>query len=336
MVAIAALAALVGGLVAVLIPRLPEPASKEMDRIVFTYWFATIICIGIFSLVAARDRLRGLDLPRAARRRHGRAADPRPYGSRDRVDGRARDPRHRDRRRQRRRAFAERRRRPRSAQGQGVRAAVRLAVRLRGRRALERARPARRPRRRVHDGLGGRDPLALDPADGPEAGRRPGYHDGDRDHADANRSVHAHLHRAVRPRPLDHARARARSLAGELRGLARAAGPGGTGRRRGRRRAAAAPGARRDDLRQAGCGGCHAFAKAGTDAQIGPRSTISTAAANEAGCRPRVRPLLYRRPRRGDHARLPARRHAEGLRTEPLARGARRTRRLRERGGGDE
>ena len=53
MVAIAALAALVGGLVAVLIPWLPEPASEEMDRIVFTYWFATIICIGIFALVAA-------------------------------------------------------------------------------------------------------------------------------------------------------------------------------------------------------------------------------------------------------------------------------------------
>jgi cytochrome c oxidase subunit 2 len=53
MVVIAALAALVGGLVAVLIPWLPESASEEMDRIVFTYWFATIICIGIFALVAA-------------------------------------------------------------------------------------------------------------------------------------------------------------------------------------------------------------------------------------------------------------------------------------------
>ena len=53
MLVIAALAALVTTLVAVLIPWLPEPASEEMDRIVFTYWFATIICIGIFSLVAA-------------------------------------------------------------------------------------------------------------------------------------------------------------------------------------------------------------------------------------------------------------------------------------------
>ena len=53
MVVVAAFAALVATLVAVLIPWLPEPASEEMDRIVFTYWFATVICIGIFALVAA-------------------------------------------------------------------------------------------------------------------------------------------------------------------------------------------------------------------------------------------------------------------------------------------
>ncbi len=52
MVVIAALAALVTTLVAVLIPWLPDSASEEMDRIVFTYWFATVICIGIFALVA--------------------------------------------------------------------------------------------------------------------------------------------------------------------------------------------------------------------------------------------------------------------------------------------
>lgn len=52
MVVIAALAALVTSLVAVLIRWLPESASEEMDRIIFTYWFATIISIGIFSLVA--------------------------------------------------------------------------------------------------------------------------------------------------------------------------------------------------------------------------------------------------------------------------------------------
>jgi cytochrome c oxidase subunit 2 len=53
MVVIAALAALVATLVAVLIPWLPDSASEEMDRITFVFWFATIICIGIFSLVAA-------------------------------------------------------------------------------------------------------------------------------------------------------------------------------------------------------------------------------------------------------------------------------------------
>jgi cytochrome c oxidase subunit II len=39
-------------LVAVLIDWLPDSASEEMDRITFTYWFATIICIAIFALVA--------------------------------------------------------------------------------------------------------------------------------------------------------------------------------------------------------------------------------------------------------------------------------------------
>lgn len=53
MVVVAALAALVATLVAVLIEWLPESASREMDRITFTYWFATIICIAIFSLVVA-------------------------------------------------------------------------------------------------------------------------------------------------------------------------------------------------------------------------------------------------------------------------------------------
>ncbi len=50
---IAVVAAVITTLVAVLIRWLPESASEEMDRITFVYWFATIICIGIFSLVAA-------------------------------------------------------------------------------------------------------------------------------------------------------------------------------------------------------------------------------------------------------------------------------------------
>jgi cytochrome c oxidase subunit 2 len=51
MLGIAALAAVVTTLVAVLIRWLPHSASEEMDRITFTYWFATVICIAIFSLV---------------------------------------------------------------------------------------------------------------------------------------------------------------------------------------------------------------------------------------------------------------------------------------------
>jgi cytochrome c oxidase subunit 2 len=53
MVAIGIVAAVLTTLVAVLIPWLPDSASEEMDRIAFTYWFATVICIGIFALVAA-------------------------------------------------------------------------------------------------------------------------------------------------------------------------------------------------------------------------------------------------------------------------------------------
>ena len=39
-------------LVAVLIKWLPTSASRQMDRITFVYWFATVICIGIFGVVA--------------------------------------------------------------------------------------------------------------------------------------------------------------------------------------------------------------------------------------------------------------------------------------------
>jgi cytochrome c oxidase subunit 2 len=53
MVAIGVVSAIAVTLVAVLIEWLPDSASKEMDRITFTYWFATVICIGIFAVVAA-------------------------------------------------------------------------------------------------------------------------------------------------------------------------------------------------------------------------------------------------------------------------------------------
>ena len=52
LVAIAALAALIASLVAIFIPWLPSPASDEAKRIHFVYWFTTVICIGVFSVVA--------------------------------------------------------------------------------------------------------------------------------------------------------------------------------------------------------------------------------------------------------------------------------------------
>jgi cytochrome c oxidase subunit II len=39
--------------VALLIPWLPDSASKQADRIDFVFWFVTVICIAIFALVAA-------------------------------------------------------------------------------------------------------------------------------------------------------------------------------------------------------------------------------------------------------------------------------------------
>jgi cytochrome c oxidase subunit 2 len=47
------LAGTAASLVAVLVPWLPDSASEEMDRIVFTFWFTTVICIAIFAIVAA-------------------------------------------------------------------------------------------------------------------------------------------------------------------------------------------------------------------------------------------------------------------------------------------
>jgi cytochrome c oxidase subunit 2 len=40
-------------LVALLIPWLPDPASRQAGRIDFVFWFVTVICIAIFALVAA-------------------------------------------------------------------------------------------------------------------------------------------------------------------------------------------------------------------------------------------------------------------------------------------
>ncbi len=47
------IAGTLASVVAVLVPWLPTSASEEMDRIEFTFWFTTVICIGIFAIVAA-------------------------------------------------------------------------------------------------------------------------------------------------------------------------------------------------------------------------------------------------------------------------------------------
>ena len=46
-------AGILASLVAVLVPWLPTSASEEMDRIEFTFWFTTVICIAVFAVVAA-------------------------------------------------------------------------------------------------------------------------------------------------------------------------------------------------------------------------------------------------------------------------------------------
>lgn len=53
MVGIGVVIAILVTLVAVLIPWLPTSASEEMDRIEFVYWFATVICIAVFAVVMA-------------------------------------------------------------------------------------------------------------------------------------------------------------------------------------------------------------------------------------------------------------------------------------------
>ncbi len=50
---IAVVAATITSLIAYFVPWLPRPAGKEADRIHFVYWFTTIICIAVFSVVAA-------------------------------------------------------------------------------------------------------------------------------------------------------------------------------------------------------------------------------------------------------------------------------------------
>jgi cytochrome c oxidase subunit 2 len=53
LVAVGLGAAAVAFVVAFFVPWLPTPAAKEADRIDFVFWFVSVICIGIFALVAA-------------------------------------------------------------------------------------------------------------------------------------------------------------------------------------------------------------------------------------------------------------------------------------------
>jgi cytochrome c oxidase subunit II len=53
LITIGVLAGAIATAVAVAVPWLPTSASKQADRINFTYWFATVICLVIFAVVAA-------------------------------------------------------------------------------------------------------------------------------------------------------------------------------------------------------------------------------------------------------------------------------------------
>jgi cytochrome c oxidase subunit 2 len=53
LIVIGAIAGVIACAIAVLLPWLPEPASREAGRIDFVFWFTAAICILIFSLVAA-------------------------------------------------------------------------------------------------------------------------------------------------------------------------------------------------------------------------------------------------------------------------------------------
>jgi cytochrome c oxidase subunit II len=53
LIAIGLVAGAIATAVALAVPWLPTSASKQADRINFTYWFATVISLGIFAVVAA-------------------------------------------------------------------------------------------------------------------------------------------------------------------------------------------------------------------------------------------------------------------------------------------
>ena len=206
------LAGILASLVAVLVPWLPTSASEQMDRIEFTFWFTTVICIAVFSVVAAvilysilnfrvplDDELDGPPI-------HGHTGLEIVWTA---VPG---DPRDRDLDRQRHRAGEERQRRPEPDQDRGHRATVLLAVRIsrRGEVHLRPARPAGERDGQADTALPRRDPLVLGSGIWAEVGCGARNRDDTRDHAEPDGRVLYRLYGAVRARPRDDALGRSR------------------------------------------------------------------------------------------------------------------------------
>ena len=190
LVAIGVVIAIAVTLVAVLFQWLPTSASEEFDRIQDIYWFATVMSIVIFALVVGRGRVLGLEVASPARRRRRRPADPRPHGARDRVDGRARDPRDRARDRQCVRAC------PRTARHVTMRSRSTPSASSSPGSSSTRTTTTCQSGELVlpvdqagalHDGGGRRPPLVLGAELRPEDGRR--ARDRDRDHRDSDANV---------------------------------------------------------------------------------------------------------------------------------------------------
>ena len=117
---------------------------------------------------------------------------------------------------------------------------------------------------KLHAARERRDPLLLGAAVRAEAGRRARHRPEPRDHAEQDRLLARDLHRAVRSRPLAHAQPGDRDVAGRLRRLAqeavRAAGGGGGGAASGEA-----------TFIGKGCGACHTFsAIPSAQGKVGP------------------------------------------------------------------
>ena len=171
LVVIGLLAGAIATAVALFVPWLPEPASRQAGRIDFVYWFATVISLFIFAVVAAILVYAVINF----RAKPGDMSDGPPVHGHTTIEiiwtvipallvtsisvvsaivlsknGNAgQEP----------------------ARGQGLRAAVRLDVPVPGREDLPGPATAARPPGQADDHLEGRDPLLLGPAVRPEAGR---------------------------------------------------------------------------------------------------------------------------------------------------------------------